>query len=176
MHIRTLKTLCCIVAGGLLLAPLTAAAGEELVVATADQDESEPDEGLSFDLDDLEADEADEADADDGTWAETPAETAEAGTSGSSAHERAEGAAEEPPADPLHWGWIVASVGGGVAAIGGIGMLSLESVIAFTNVGSGEDREGMQLGERILFGATAVALIGGLVGTMAALSDGYEVD
>jgi len=75
---------------------------------------------------------------------------------------------------PLHWGWIVAGVSGGVAALSAAGALAIEGVFQLSSLASGEERQGMQLGERILFGTTLLGVVGGGVGTVLALEAADE--
>jgi len=61
-------------------------------------------------------------------------------------------------------GMIAAGAGGGVGLVSLIGALSLDSVLLFSDLGSGEDRDTMQLTERILLGVSAVGMVVGAAG------------
>jgi len=77
-----------------------------------------------------------------------------------------EGSAEsiQEEGDPIGWPWLLAAGGGGVAALGTIGALSIESALFFSDAGSGQERLDLQLAERILFGVAVVGVVAGAVG------------
>jgi len=81
---------------------------------------------------------------------------------------------EQAEEAPLHWGWIVASASGGVAATSAAGMLAIEGVFRLSSQGTGEERAGMHLGERVLFGTTLLGLAGAGLGAVLAMESTDE--
>jgi len=71
-------------------------------------------------------------------------------------------------------GWSIAGGGGGVALLGGLGALALDSTLLYSDAGDHDARSGMLLAERVLAGVAVVGLVAGGAGLGIALLAGGE--
>ncbi|MBN2361617.1 MAG: hypothetical protein JXR83_19345 [Deltaproteobacteria bacterium] len=71
-------------------------------------------------------------------------------------------------------GWSIAGGAGGLALLGGLGALALDSTLLYSDAGDFEARSGMLLAERVLAGVAVVGVVAGAVGLGIALQAGGE--
>jgi len=82
--------------------------------------------------------------------------------------EDSDAAAAEPVSTEVV-GWTLAGIGGGVAAVGALGAVALDSTLLYSGAGDYDSRSGMLVAEKALAGVAAVGLVAGALGLGMAL-------